>query len=113
MKRLLSVCFFLLLALPFSFALTGCMFHTQPVEEQNKCLCYNAKGNRQIDVNYKLNQYRQKVRELYNKTHNSSKMQEKSPANEKNTSNITVSLLFISVIDSVYICSCFSLPRAA
>jgi transposase len=29
-----------------------------------KGLCYNAKGNRRIEVNHKLNQYRQKAREL-------------------------------------------------
>jgi len=29
-----------------------------------KCLCHNAKDNRRIEVNHKLNQYRQKAREL-------------------------------------------------
>ena len=31
-----------------------------------KCLCHNAKGNRQIEVNHKLNQYRKHARELLN-----------------------------------------------
>jgi transposase len=31
-----------------------------------KCLCHNAKGNRKIEVNYKLNQYRQNARTLLN-----------------------------------------------
>jgi transposase len=30
----------------------------------NKCLCHKAKGNRQIEINYKLNEYRKKAREL-------------------------------------------------
>jgi hypothetical protein len=29
-----------------------------------KCLCHKAKGNRRIEINYNLNQYRQKTREL-------------------------------------------------
>jgi len=29
-----------------------------------KCLCYKAKGNRKIEINHKLNEYRQKAREL-------------------------------------------------
>jgi transposase len=29
-----------------------------------KCLCYNAKGNRQIEVNHKLNQYRKNAQKL-------------------------------------------------
>jgi len=29
-----------------------------------KCLCYNAEGNRRIEINHKLNQYRQKARGL-------------------------------------------------
>jgi transposase len=29
-----------------------------------KCLCFNAEGNRQIEINHKLNQYRQKARDL-------------------------------------------------
>jgi len=29
-----------------------------------KCLCHKAKGNRQIEINHKLNEYRQKAREL-------------------------------------------------
>ena len=29
-----------------------------------KCLCHNAKGNRQIEVNHQLNEYRRKAREL-------------------------------------------------
>ena len=29
-----------------------------------KCLCHNAKGNRRIEINHKLNQYRQKARNL-------------------------------------------------
>ena len=29
-----------------------------------KCLCHKAKGNRRIEINYNLNQYRQKAREL-------------------------------------------------
>jgi len=29
-----------------------------------RCLCHKAKGNRQIEINHQLNQYRQKVREL-------------------------------------------------
>jgi transposase len=29
-----------------------------------KCLCYNAKDNRQVEINHKLNQYRQKARNL-------------------------------------------------
>jgi transposase len=31
---------------------------------QLKCLCHKAKGNRQIEINHKLNEYRQRAREL-------------------------------------------------
>ena len=31
-----------------------------------KCLCHNAKGNRRIEVNHKLNQYRKNARKLLN-----------------------------------------------
>ena len=31
-----------------------------------KCMCHKAKGNRRIEINHKLNQYRRKARELLN-----------------------------------------------
>ena len=49
---------------------SGYVSNTTSYEAKNcsncplKCLCYNAEGNRRIEINHKLNQYRQKVREL-------------------------------------------------